>query len=206
MKIDEGRINWFILSGAARSGTTAFQQYLNTNKEVSCFHEYGLERFFEKINSFFDGESEQNKVDQINGVGAENGVGPIPRRKPHYDGILMSILWTVFGRKNFRAVGDKTPNINSSAQVENLRNRIPGVRFIFVVRNPVSVINSSLHRKYLNDIGRDIWHIRNIIEAIEEWRSSWLFVKNFAINQEDCLVVKYEDMINYPSPMGERIS
>ena len=209
---------YFLVSGAPRSGTTVLQQILNTNSEVACFHEYGLNDLAERVDALFEVERFRNSMyagleiaptfywpatnaghaDLAASIDTRPKIidpAPVPTRDRHYHRIIDSIFAATSGKGGLKASGDKVPNVINGAYMDALLPLYPGIKLILIIRHPVNVIKSSLGRAAAARENRDTWHVETFDEALDEWVRNWEFAAR--INEDGSyshLFLKYEDL------------
>ncbi|MBA7558519.1 hypothetical protein ES708_00123 [subsurface metagenome] len=222
---------YFVVSGAPRSGTSILQQILNTNSQISCFHEYDLYGLAKRVDALFDVERFRNEVyaglevvptfysptesaaqpaadtDSAAFRAGSFDPAPIPTRDRHFSKIIDAIFAATSGKSDLRAVGDKSPNVINSAYLDGLLPLFPGLRVLLIVRSPINVIKSSLVRAAAARDKRDAWHIGTFDEALDEWVRNWEFAARISnSNDHKTLILKYEDLRSNFDGQMRRIS
>jgi hypothetical protein len=133
--------------------------------------------------------------------------GPFrPTRQAHGEDMLLAAYRLVFPDRALRVIGDKMPQFWDQNDLAWLQQRLPNFRLLQIVRNPLDVINSSLHRRNKMRAGKDLWHIATVDQAASEWIAEWnraITVK--AVMGDDMLVVKYADMAHDGDAVLRRI-
>jgi hypothetical protein len=129
---------------------------------------------------------------------------PVPRAES-LENIIKFIYKEMSGKNNLSVLGDKLPNFHNFDGENTLSKYNITPKFIVVIRNPIDVINSSVHRKNNSELGNDTWHITTVDEAIEEWIENWNYAQKH-VDSTDHLFVKYEDLAKNFSVESKRIS
>jgi hypothetical protein len=218
---ESGAISWVLVSGPPRSGTTLLQQILNSHPEIVCLHEFNLLRLHAILDPLFSVEHErqawmnsfgQNEADLSRSdsvrlsheefigfrfqavrqvIGDEN---LIPTREKS-SAIYRSVFGAIGGKAGPRVLADKIPNAANRSFVAALQARFGKIKRIYIVRDPVATIASSMRRKREAERGYDNWHIRSVEEAIVEWAVNWQHIA-LESSEEDVLILRYEDLIS----------
>jgi hypothetical protein len=190
----ESKITWLVVSGAARSGTTILMEILNTNPSIGLFAEFPLDKMLEWTELYFNHE---RAMDKYAGTSAQNlrPWKPWPMRALHYNALVEAPFRASFADKELRVLGIKMPDIEKKLNSSLIENRLKGLKFIHIVRNPIDTIASSLARRNAARRGADVWHISTVYEAAAEWMRSWVLAGEMHQTKgERTLLVKYEDM------------
>lgn len=204
---------FLLVSGARRSGTTAFAHALNSHPQVGILHEYGPDRLADHVLAFFDRWDEQfitanGSVPQLPGGGSGQTPFPLPNRTRDFERILLGVYSAVFPDKHLRVIGDKTPTFLNDAGFQRLRYQLPRVKLVYLLRNPIDVVYSSLRRAQLAARGVDVWNIKRVSDACREWLTDCHELQRVR-NQSLCdtLVLKYEDFTPERAPaQWERVA
>jgi Sulfotransferase family len=87
--------------------------------------------------------------------------------------ILRRLFEGIYEKAGIDVIGTKIPDFHKNPEYRALQSL--GLRYkeIFLFRNPLDVVNSSLHRRNLSKLGLDDWGVRNIDEAIANWVDNW---------------------------------
>ncbi|TXN69686.1 sulfotransferase [Methylobacterium sp. WL6] len=223
-------MKYLVVMGAARSGTTLIQQILNTHSSVACFHEYGMEKLENYVDALFAEErirsakseslEENRRIDPCVEISSssqqeycpqdasgviEDNLYPIPQRNRDFHNIVKAIYSACFKKNDLLVVGDKVTNIIDKKYLDNLRRIYEGIVTIFILRHPFDVVRSSMVRAKNAAIGKDIWHVQTIDEAIEEWVENLEFAASQR-EKSDAIFFKYEDLyVNFDKEM-ERLA
>jgi hypothetical protein len=103
-------------------------------------------------------------------------------------------------------IGSKTPGPASGYEMRILRQLFSRIQFVYVVRNPLDTINSTLNRRNLARGGFDQWHIADVRAAIDEYRENMNLLRSqVAADPENCFVLGYEDLMRAPSETIEKL-
>jgi hypothetical protein len=130
-----------------------------------------------------------------------------PLRDQHFATLALSPFHAVFEDKNLAVVGTKTAMYEEAFSIEDVRRKLDSLKILHIVRNPIDAIASSLNRRNLSRIGRDLWHIEDARQAALEWSTAWhQLIARKQIEKERMLILKYEDFgINF-SATADRIA
>ena len=189
---ESGAISWVLVSGPPRSGTTLVQQILNSHPEIVCLHEFNLLRLHDILDPLFAVEDERQawrkSFDQRQADLSRSDSVPlsheefvefrtrtvqqavedevlVPRREKS-SAIYRSVFGAIGGKAKPRVLADKTPNAANRNFVAALQARFGKIKRIYIVRDPVATIASSMRRKRESERGYDNWHICSVEEAI----------------------------------------
>lgn len=203
------------VEGSPRSGTTMLQQMINSHPNAVCMHEFGLNRLIHTVEEFFVAESEQNKqlstlaswgkdlkqnwfskgMKRVDNIPTKDDF-LVPRKERDFSLITKNIFEVISNKKDIKIGGDKNPFVNNPS-LWRLRDNGFSIKTITIIRNPISVVKSSLHRFNNTLIGDDTWHINSIDDALEEWIANWESAANRAAQANpDDLFIRYEDLLN----------
>lgn len=211
-------MKYFLVTGSPRSGTTLLQQILNTHPCVACFHEYRLDKLEIYIDALFEEErirSAYSEIIEANSseflrdtavsVVPDNGMAqdalqliesdpyPIPQRNRDFHSIVKAIFSATFAKNDLLAIGDKVPNVIVDNYLASLQKTYSNLVTIFILRHPFDVVRSSLTRMEKAKVGKDLWHIQTIDQAIEEWVKNWEFAASQR-NESNTVFIKYENL------------
>ena len=103
-------------------------------------------------------------------------------------------------------VGSKYPLFMLNERHFTLHEHFDDVRYVILLRNPHSQINSSLNRRNRSVTGVDTWHIGTIDEAVTEFRR--VVARTISLLDRfpgECLIVKFEDIEERPTTELRRL-
>ena len=130
----------------------------------------------------------------------------IPRRILHRDSLFYAFAKVISGKNNLAIFGDKIPNIRMNV-ISELRDGLCGIKRIYVVRNPIFVITSSLRRTKQSKLGRDSWHVETLEEAVWEWWDNIEVAKKDKYEfPDEVFVLKYEDIFSEFEQCAEQLA
>lgn len=75
-----------------------------------------------------------------------------------------------------------------------LRVLFPGSRFVFIVRHPLAV-----------SLATEKWSDRTLAQRMLHWHRAYSIMLDDIENRDDCLVVRYEDLVSTPQVTLDRI-
>lgn len=188
-------LQWLVVGGAPRSGTTALGEALNQSAEIALFHEYLPHRFFAAIESFFVEEDRMRGFPDFNDFSSL-----MPTRARNAERIARFMFRDVF-KKQTRYVGTKMPGYQAWPQPV-----YPGwiaPRFVHITRNPYDVVLSAIKK---NTSGNDSAKaIREGEDALYWWLHAW----NFAVAHADNANfhhIFYDDLLTRPEHERARLT
>ncbi|CAM2189014.1 putative Sulfotransferase domain-containing protein [Burkholderia cepacia] len=138
--LQDKSLEWLVVGGAPRSGTTALGAALNRSAEIALFHEYSSWTFFDSLDSIFREERRLRKES-----GFENHAHLMPIQERDEQALALAIFRRVFD-KTPRYIGTKFPGHHAWPQP-----RYPawiGFREIWITRNPYDVVISMLRKDH----------------------------------------------------------
>jgi hypothetical protein len=120
--------------------------------------------------------------------------------------IVTSVVQASLDKPDARVIGSKTPG-HMLFDVNGAIRRMNGdVRYVAMLRSPLSQINSSINRRNGKRAGKDTWHLDTVDEAIDHYLEVifGLIVLQSKV-ENSLLFIKYEDMINDPSNVFDKL-
>jgi hypothetical protein len=114
--------------------------------------------------------------------------------------IVTSVVQASLNKPDARVIGSKTPG-HMLFEVDGAIQRMNGdVRYVAMLRSPLSQINSSINRRNGKRAGKDTWHLDTVDEAIDHYLEIifGLIVLQSKVGNS-LLFIKFEDLINDPS-------
>jgi hypothetical protein len=202
-----------LISGAPRSGTTLLRKLVSLHPSAGILHEHGLGRLFRTLEDL-GAESDLIRPERASAtapalqedlarrIDAARDVThatmddlPIGFSGKSFDTLAKAAFGAAFPGKQLQVVGDKEPVVGRWQDSEALLERAPNLKFVFILRNPLDVISSSMGRRLLTSQGLDFWHVNTVQEACAEYANAWRRMQ--AVRREHpnrvCLL-KYEDL------------
>ena len=148
-------------------------------------------------------------------AGNYNGINNLPRmrhqaRYPKLEDLAQiahAVVCTALAKKDLRIIGSKTPNLHDHVDVERVFKTFDKVKVVFMIRNPLAVVNSSLRRRNNTLIGSDDWHVVDAERAVHEYIEN--IVKMISLSKvwpECCFLIKYEDLIKEEHKVIDKLS
>lgn len=184
-------LEWLIVGGTPRSGTTALGAALNQSEEIALFHEYASHEFFVALDSFFREE------DRMRGLGTTNDLLELlPTRAKNAENLARFIFQDTLGKK-IPVIGTKFPGYQAWPQPDFPEWISP--RYIHITRNPFDVVLSIIKKDYSSK-EVSLQHVEN---ALFQWIDSW----NHAVDHVDdtnFLHIFYEDLLFDPEKEKHR--
>lgn len=174
-------INWLVVGGAPRSGTTALGAALNESADVALFHEYSSKVLFDALTMLFSeevrmrGQADFDRYEHL-----------MPIRSRDEKAVSQAVFRAVFG-KDARFIGTKFPGHHAWPQPS-----YPawlGFKEIHVTRNPFDVVLSTLKKDH--PVGASQADVEN---ALYWWIHAW----NHAVSRADAadfLNVFYDSLV-----------
>lgn len=142
----------FFIVGCPRSGTTLLQQMLDAHPEVAVAPETHFMRLFwnarDEYGDLAEDHNYQQLVDQIIALpeflemelNAQDFSEAAWHIKRNYAAIFQLLLGMFANRRGVNIVGEKTPN--HVLYMPDIQKLFPDARFVHIVRDPRSVVNS----------------------------------------------------------------
>lgn len=142
-------------------------------------------------------------LDQVTGpmiddLAARMPAFTVPSPALHRDRVIAALFSAVFSDKVLSVVGDKTPDVFKwEGHVSNLIERLPGLKILYIFRDPKAVVASSLKRRDATLEGADDWHVTTVEHAYGEWRNDVRMALKFAeADPETIHFVHYDDLLD----------
>lgn len=196
-------LDWLIIGGCPRSGTTGLMASLNNLPAIGLFPEYGSERLLRSLDTIFFKERVIQRKSWVGDINLNAGnstevltskfIDFVPRYREDFDPLLLSIYTRVFGDE-LRLLGEKYPQYWTQ-DLEYIRSHTRKLKIIHLIRHPASVIASYEHRRKNTIEGKDIWPRTSIYDGIWDWCEATLHAYRVQAN-EDTLIVKYEELFD----------
>jgi FkbM family methyltransferase len=198
-------INWLLVGGAARSGTTILMEILNTHPHIGLFAEFPLDKMLEWTGLYFSTEEAMNRF-AVDSSQNTRPWRPWPVRDLHFTELAVAPFRAVFRDKDdLSVVGTKMPGIETRVDVQKIEAHFPDVKVIQIVRNPIDTVTSSIARRNATRLGKDTWYVSTVDQAISEWIRSWnAAIASRKARPHRTLLVKYEELeTNFTDIMAE---
>ena len=211
-----------LIGGAPRSGTTLLGQILARHPQGAILLEERLTSVVLAVERLCSIRTENDERERTALFGAPRSFLPCPLWENEADVEKLTALESYAarfkrlfketfvvstGKLEARVVGSKLPITDSWEEIDLLRRRLSDLRIIFIVRNPLDVISSSLVRGKNAVEGLDEWPVRDVAAAYEQWLTAMRHMAD-VIEAEatgDVLMVKYEDLCAFPEREERRI-
>ena len=201
-----------LITGCARSGTSALARLLSTHDRICIFNEYSLysppvleESVWHRVRGMRDDNPPPRKISENTASLKESFLRELPR--PACDQTTRDWL---FGRLQnpVQAYGDKMPYRYLEIMEETVQ-RFPGARFLLTLRDGRAVVASQM-REYRHavecGVEPDRWMQATVHEAEYLWLRSvkkWLSLR--ANPPAPCLEIRYEEATRSPADIAKRI-
>ncbi len=204
-----------LISGAPRSGTTLLRNLLNLHDNVFVLHEIALTAPRSLITEaeklltgqpFMSSDTHAAPVDDpddetlLDRFYAERDgkQGSHPAR-PRIGPMWNAIGSWLSGKPDLHLFGTKLPlAFWNFGEIKHLLHD-DEIKTIFIVRDPVDVVNSSMRRRWNTVFGKDDWHIGNVQAACLEWRKAWDYiVERHAMEASRTKIISYHDLCAAP--------
>ena len=189
MTIEQNKYRHIFIGGAPRSGTTLVQRILGVHSLVYAGPEFDLVPEIIKLRNQF---IQKINAGRISAYMDENYVNSV------FEGFITSVFQKKINETGKTYISEKTPS-NIEAFPE-LLECLPNARYIFVVRNPRSIVASMLEvgRKYRKDLKMPPPFTRTTRSAVEYINSLWENGNAALLKSNNVLVVYYEDIVSNP--------
>lgn len=217
-KVGEGHrpaLQWLLVTGAPRSGTTLLRALLAKHPNVALLQEYGLSTLIDRIEALVRRPSRQAIDWDEEDTGGFEKVASFYRAHPsrdaegrddgqldlgHFEAAARAIFSVLAPVKTLRVIGDKLPMSEPWENVPRLFERLPSLQILVIVRDPAEVVKSSLIRREATRRGRDGWPIKTVQEAVAQWVRAWQLTRTLKARYPYAVhVLKYEDLCADPA-------
>lgn len=214
-EVGTDRADWnapLLITGCARSGTSALARLLSTHDRICIFNEYSLysppvleESVWHRIREMRDDNPPPRKISENTASLKESFLRELPR--PACDQTTRDWL---FGRLQnpVQVYGDKMPYRYLEIMEETV-HRFPGARFLMTLRDGRAVVASQI-RQYRHAVESgvepDRWMHATVHEAEYLWLRSvkkWLSLR--ANPPAPYLEVRYEEATQSPAVLARSI-
>ena len=201
-------MQWVLLSGAPRSGTTLLRKLVSAHPNAGVLHEHGLLRLFDVLEELVvqsepgsprtttelqEGLRQLEAAMDVRSPGLDEEPSlPSGRR---LESVARSVLGAAFPGKRLEVGGDKLPLVPSWGDEEALLRRAPNLKFVFILRNPLDVVSSSMGRRELTVHGLDAWPVDSVEAACAQYAWAWRRMRTIARAHPDrVLLLKYDEL------------
>lgn len=181
--------NPVFIGGAGRSGTTLMRVILNAHPNLCAGPEFKL---LPEICRLYSQISQWEDIQQAYSLSKEE-------ISKNFSSFIYSFFKNFQLQSNAQRFIEKTPH--NVLVMKELGEIFPQARFIHMVRDGRDVANSLVKMDWLDMMGRPVWYVSNIENAIRYWNQ----VVNEGLKAEDIPQLKdrikiifYEDLIMEP--------
>ena len=206
--LEQPPVEFLVVGGCPRSGTTALLSLLNACEDIGLIPEYNLPNAVKNIEKLFYKEKSiagKQWIGDINAnqrEGADILVGDflkyVPSEDKSFHAMNRFFFESVFGR-SLKIVGEKLPRY-WDFDIDYLNAKVGPIKIIHIVRDPMVVMNSFMHRARLTEQKKDQWKYNDIRGACNLWSKAWnVMVAMKQKMQEQMLIVRYEDFFDKPA-------
>lgn len=217
-----------IVSGPPRSGTTVLAEMLSRHDKVALTLEYDFAQIANSLHaSFNQARQHQAYLDttpmagqagQIDGY-AElvelriAGFADVPaweHPRPgtlanRFERLLSAWFTEVTGKAGPVWIADKMPDVFARTALSQAMELFPALHFIYIFRNPLAMIASSMRRRANALVGQDRWEMQGLAEDIAVWLRSWEACQALIAAGHPVHVVKYEELVSQPTATMDAI-
>lgn len=197
----QSKLNWVIVGGCPRSGTTGLMNYLNNTGQVALIPEYGTERLMRTLSLLF---YKQKNIMRKSWIGSINNserkdtvnVGSfikyVPQEETSKDPLLTTLYNTTFANSP-HFLGEKFPRYWQQ-DLRFIASQVSSLTVIHIFRNPLKVFLSYKRRSELKQQDLDLWTYDNKFNAAVDL--IFAFEGFFKTSKSGIPVVpvKYEDL------------
>ncbi|MFZ7125417.1 MAG: glycosyltransferase [Desulfobacterales bacterium] len=192
--------NLIFLISQPRAGSTLLQRMLASHSEIHTTAEPWI--MLHPVHALKSGGIQADYRSDLARKGLQDFLSPIPEGEALYIEALRGMSSLLYGRhlelSAKRFFLDKTPRYYQI--IPELHRLFPKAHFIFIFRNPVAVLSSTLKTWLNNDPKRiDPATRRDLFDA------PMLLLKGIRSLKRSAIVVNYEDLVNYPEEEMHRI-
>ena len=180
------------IGGLHRSGTSILHRLLCQHPEISGFHNTGVsEDEGQHLQSVFKTAHEYGGPGEF----ALRQDAHLTEESPLINQVNRDKLlreWGAYYDLQKTVLLEKSPpNLIKS---RFLRKMFPGSRFVFIVRHPVAV-----------SLATEKWSDKSINERLLHWHHAYSIMLDDIDARDDCLVIRYEDLVARPAAMLDEI-
>jgi len=209
------RADWqapLLITGCARSGTTAIARLLSTHDQICIFNEYSLysppvleESVWHRIHEMRDDNPPPKKIAANMPSLRNRFAADVP--VPVCDRTIRDWIFRL-AKSPVRVYGDKMP-FSYLDNMEEIVKQFPGARFLLTLRDGRAVVASQIRQYRLAvecGVQPDRWMCATVAEAEFLWLRSvkkWLSLR--ANPPAPCLEVRYEQATQSPAELAKSI-
>ncbi len=210
-------MNWLIIGGAARSGTSAMLKALNQHPEIFLIPEFywtsQINALSKSIFNKFKISTSKLSIGKVNNQerpGAESlmikdFLDYIPSENKSLPRVIQAIVESTSNKEKIKYTGEKLPEYWAHLDFKQLAKIFDkNVKLVHVSRSPLHCLSSFKHRIELTGKGKDRFRFNTLNKAAEHLTESFKAYCHFsAHNFTDTLFVKYEDMFYQSSSIAD---
>jgi hypothetical protein len=183
-----------LIGGAPRSGTTFIASTLNAHPRICLFSEFSLTNIFRSLDKMI-GPVNSAKLSTGDISPSDDFSRP---SSEHYDSLFRSVFQNVYPHKTPSIPGGKMPALATKEDVDYLLSRNSKLKVIYILRNCMATVASSMRRYEATLRGKDNWLYESPSQALYEWIYN-LLIGQYLAQRADTLFIKYEDFVKNPN-------
>ena len=185
------------VGGAPRSGTTLVQRILGAHSAVYAGPEFDLVPEIMRLRELFLAGIDSGRISTYLDSQGVNAI---------FVNFVRSMFGKVLEESGKTHVSEKTPS--NVAAFPELQDCMPHAHYIFVMRDPRSIVASMLEvgRRYRRDAKLPPGFVKNIRRSLDYINALWLAGNQARLKNVNILVVYYEDLVNTPRPIIEQMT
>jgi hypothetical protein len=190
-----------LIGGSPRSGTTFIASTLNSHHKINLFSEFSITDILRSLDEMLILAAVQKRDAPVPSIS-------YPFLQPaqeDYQEIFRSIFRIIYPNKSASIFGAKMPAIATNEDIDYLLAHRSKPKFIYVLRNCMSTVASSMRRYEATLQGKDHWPYESEAQALNEWVYS-LLIGKYIQKKAHVLFVKYEDIVCNQKKEAKRIS
>jgi hypothetical protein len=193
-----------LVRGCPRSGTTLVAELINSSPDGAILVEYPIgalvrdlapilaygREYRSQLRRSVDGQ----RADVYASPAVDLSVArfPTPER---LGSIVAAVVGASLDKPGARVIGSKTPGTAAVSDRAELEPLFSTIKYVFVVRDPLTTINSMINRRNRTRLGLDNFPWPDVASCIDEYRQNVRQLFSHAIAYpETCFVIKYEDL------------
>lgn len=211
-----------IVTGPPRSGTTVLADMISRHEHVALTVENDFAQIAGSLHAAFDKAREhQNYLDSAPVIASpgqadayaelaamrDGGFADAPEwdnpgqqtLAERFERLLAAWFIDATGKPDAVWVGDKMPDVFAKTALAQAMETIADIHFIYIFRNPVAMIASSMRRRADTLAGRDTWGLHGLDDDISVWLRNWQTCQRLIAAGHKVHVVKYEDLVDQTS-------